>query len=46
MVCHMIRVLIVDDHRMVRAGFRRILEDETEIGVVGEASNGQGRLSL
>lgn len=35
-----IRVLLVDDHALVRKGFRRILEDDTHIEIVGEASNG------
>jgi len=35
-----ITVLLVDDHVLVRRGFRRILEDEADISVVGEASNG------
>jgi DNA-binding NarL/FixJ family response regulator len=35
-----ISVLLVDDHAMVRRGFRRILEDEPDIQVVGEASDG------
>jgi DNA-binding NarL/FixJ family response regulator/class 3 adenylate cyclase len=35
-----IRVLIVDDQALVRAGFRMILEAETEIQVVGEAADG------
>jgi DNA-binding NarL/FixJ family response regulator len=35
-----ITVLLVDDHVLVRRGFRRILEDETDITVVGEASDG------
>ncbi|MGA8151969.1 MAG: response regulator transcription factor [Terriglobales bacterium] len=35
-----ISVLLVDDHNLVRQGFRRILEDEPDIVVVGEASNG------
>lgn len=35
-----ISVLLVDDHSLVRRGFRRILEDERDIEVVGEASNG------
>jgi DNA-binding NarL/FixJ family response regulator len=34
-------VLLVDDHALVRRGFRRILEDDPEIEVVGEASNGE-----
>ena len=33
-------VLLVDDHALVRRGFRRILEDEADITVVGEASDG------
>jgi len=35
-----IRVLIVDDQALVRAGFRMILESETEIEIVGEAGDG------
>jgi len=35
-----ITVLLVDDHVLVRRGFRRILEDEADITVVGEASDG------
>ncbi|MFN3322823.1 MAG: response regulator [Bryobacteraceae bacterium] len=35
-----ITVLLVDDHSLVRKGFRRLLEDESGIRVVGEASNG------
>ena len=33
-------VLLVDDHELVRRGFRRILEDEPDIRVVEEASDG------
>lgn len=35
-----IRVLLADDHTLVRQGFRRILEDDPRITVVGEASTG------
>ncbi|MBS1876520.1 MAG: response regulator transcription factor [Acidobacteria bacterium] len=35
-----IRVLLVDDHGLVRRGFRRMLEDDEGIEVVGEASDG------
>ncbi len=35
-----ISVLLVDDHSLVRRGFRRMLEDEADIRVVGEASDG------
>jgi DNA-binding NarL/FixJ family response regulator len=36
-----ISVLLVDDHHLVRRGFRRMLEDESDITVAGEASNGE-----
>src|SRR5580693_1080266 len=35
-----ISVLLVDDHALVRRGFRRMLEDDPGIRVVGEASDG------
>ena len=35
-----IRVLVADDHSLVRAGFRSILGDEDDIDVVGEARDG------
>ncbi len=37
---HKITVLLVDDHALVRRGFRRMLEDDAEISVVGEAGDG------
>lgn len=37
----MIRVLIADDHKMVREGLRRILEFDGEIQVIDEAGNGE-----
>lgn len=36
-----ITVLLVDDHPLVRRGFRRLLEDDPDIAVVGEASTGE-----
>ncbi|MFE1593473.1 response regulator [Nocardia sp. NPDC058705] len=36
----MITVLLVDDQRLVRAGLRMLIEDTTDLTVVGEASNG------
>ncbi|MGQ0524783.1 MAG: response regulator [Betaproteobacteria bacterium] len=36
----MIRVVLADDHRMVRAGLKEILADTGDIEVVGEATNG------
>ncbi len=35
-----ITVLLADDHSLVRRGFRRMLEDDENIRVIGEASNG------
>ena len=35
-----IRVVIADDQELVRTGFRKILESETDIDVVGEAADG------
>jgi NarL family two-component system response regulator LiaR len=39
-----IRVLIVDDHAVVRQGLRALLESRPELVVVGEAADGQGAL--
>ena len=36
-----ITVLLADDHTLVRRGFRRLLEDDPDIQVVGEASDGE-----
>ena len=41
-----IRVLVVDDHALVRRGFRRLLEDDAELEVVGEATDGDEALEL
>lgn len=41
-----ISVLLVDDHSLVRRGFRRMLEDEPEIRVVGEAADGEEAVEL
>ena len=35
-----VRVVLAEDHALVRQGFRRMLEDDTRIAVVGEASTG------
>ncbi|MFT6011455.1 MAG: two-component system invasion response regulator UvrY, partial [Candidatus Azotimanducaceae bacterium] len=42
----MIKVLIVDDHQLVRIGTSRLLEDVTDINVVGEASSGEAAITL
>ena len=36
----MIRVVLADDHRMVRAGLKELLADTGDIEVIGEATNG------
>jgi DNA-binding NarL/FixJ family response regulator len=41
-----VRVLLADDHILVRRGFRRLLEDDPGIRVVGEASNGEECVAL
>ena len=35
-----LRVLLVDDHAIVREGLRALLEEDTRVSIVGEASNG------
>jgi DNA-binding NarL/FixJ family response regulator len=42
----MIRVLLVEDHALVRAGLRALLERAGDINVLGEASNGQEGVEL
>jgi DNA-binding NarL/FixJ family response regulator len=41
-----ISVMLVDDHSLVRRGFRRIIEDEPDLEVVGEAGNGEESIPL
>lgn len=41
-----ITVLLVEDHVLVRRGFRRILEDAPDIEVIGEADNGEEGIRL
>lgn len=41
-----ISVLLVDDHNLVRRGFRRLLEDESDIVIAGEASDGAQAIEL
>jgi DNA-binding NarL/FixJ family response regulator len=41
-----VRVLLADDQALVRAGFRKILEGDSEIEVVGEAADGQQAIEL
>jgi DNA-binding NarL/FixJ family response regulator len=42
----MIRVVLADDHALVRAGFRALLDAEADISVVGEASDGAHAVRL
>lgn len=42
----MIRVILVEDHAMVRAGLRALLERAKDIHVLGEASNGHEAIQL
>lgn len=42
----MIKVLLADDHALVRRGFRRLLEDEPDMEVVGEAGDGREAVDL
>lgn len=41
-----ISVVLVDDHALVRRGFRRMLEDDPEIKIVGEAGDGHEAVEL
>lgn len=40
----MIRVMLVDDHELVRTGFKLILDDMPDVVVVGEAESGESAL--
>ncbi|MEM7083220.1 MAG: response regulator [Pseudomonadota bacterium] len=42
----MIRVLLVDDHKIVRTGIRKIIEGAVDMVVVGEADTGEQALDL
>ncbi len=41
-----IKILLVDDHKMVREGLRKIIDDHDDIVVVGEASDGEEAIKL
>ena len=41
-----IRLLLADDHAVVRAGLRAVLSPARDISVVGEASNGREAVAL
>jgi RNA polymerase sigma factor (sigma-70 family) len=40
------RILLVDDHLILRQGIRKLLEDHDDLEIVGEASNGRDALRL
>ena len=42
----MVRVLILDDHELVRIGLRRLIEEHDDLVLVGEASSGAEALGL
>jgi len=42
----MIRVILADDHHLVRQGIRSLLEKSTDIEIVGEAENGDDAIAL
>jgi DNA-binding NarL/FixJ family response regulator len=42
----MTRILLVDDHEMMREGLRSILKDEQDVEIVGEASSGREAVTL
>lgn len=41
-----IRILLVDDHAVVRAGYRALLEDHVTVDILGEAENGEAAVKL
>jgi two-component system invasion response regulator UvrY len=42
----LIRILLADDHEVVRAGYRRLLENTSGIEVIAEAASGEGAYNL
>jgi two-component system, NarL family, invasion response regulator UvrY len=42
----MIRVFLLDDHALVRAGYRMVLQNELDIDVIGEAASGEEGLPM
>ena len=42
----LVRVLIVDDHDIVRAGIRMLLDAQTDMAVIGEASDGKEAIEM
>lgn len=42
----MIKIILADDHPLVRSGIRRILDDVQDFKVIAEAKNGEEAISL
>jgi DNA-binding NarL/FixJ family response regulator len=42
----MIRILIAEDHHLVRAGLKALLQQEDDVAIVGEAADGQETLEI
>jgi len=42
----MIKIALIDDHELVRAGFRMILEKQSDMEIIGEAHDGESGLAL
>jgi DNA-binding NarL/FixJ family response regulator len=42
----MINIIITDDHKIVRDGIKSLLQDDSQLNIVGEASNGQELIQL
>lgn len=42
----MIRIVIVDDHAVVRAGIRMLIESDSDLAIVGECENGEEALLM
>lgn len=42
----MIKIMLVDDHDLVRTGVRRLLEDNADLDIVGEACSGEEAITL
>src|SRR6202790_5636878 len=41
-----IRILLADDHKLIRGGLRLLIEQQTDLTVVGEANDGRETVSL
>jgi DNA-binding NarL/FixJ family response regulator len=42
----MIRIFITDDHSLIREGFKKILNEEKDISIIGEAANSRDTMSF